>query len=75
MTELTSVPDIIKVLGGVGPVAQMTGRDYGAAWHWTKWPHFPADTYLVLKAALAERGYEAPPHLWRMVPVPAEGVQ
>ena len=69
MNELTTVPDVIKALGGIHAIAQLTGREYGAVWQWTRWPHFPPDTYLVLTAALATRDLSAPAHLWRMVPV------
>lgn len=68
MTELSTTAEVIDKLGGVGPVADLTGRKYNAAWNWTTFEHFPPDTYVVMKDALAERGFSAPPSLWRMVP-------
>lgn len=65
--QLTSTQAVIDALGGVKAVAELTGRDYDAAWNWKKFPHFPPDTYLVLTGALESNGHTAPPSLWRMV--------
>lgn len=69
MQELTTTNDVIRALGGVSAVAELTERTYDAAWNWTRFETFPADTYLVMKAALEAQGYTAPPSLWRMVEV------
>lgn len=67
MVNLTTTADVIDKLGGVRAVADLTGRDYDAAWNWKKFPHFPPDTYLVMTRALRQQGHDAPPSLWRMV--------
>jgi len=61
---LRSARAIIAAIGGNGPVAVLTGRK---TQHVTNWKHggrLPASTFLVLTAALAERGYRASPKLW-----------
>lgn len=67
MQQVRSPAEVIEILGGVAPVADLTGRSYDATWNWKTWKHFPPDTYLVLTDALNKRGYEAPASLWRMV--------
>lgn len=74
MQELTSTAAVIGALGGVAPVAAMTGREYNAAENWKRFEHFPPDTYLVMTKALQERGCTAPASLWRMVPAEPEQV-
>ena len=64
---LTTTNQVIDALGGVEAIASLTGRSYDAAWNWTRSDTFPANTFLVVTAALKERGLEAPPSLWRMV--------
>jgi len=63
---LETTAQVIKAIGGPGKAAEITGRKYSAAWNWTKADAFPANTYLSLTAALAERGMSAPASLWRM---------
>jgi ABC-type hemin transport system substrate-binding protein len=65
--ELTETAAIIEALGGTDAVAKLTGRKYSAAFNWRSFETFPPDTYLVMQRALRERGYDAPPRLWRMV--------
>lgn len=71
MTELADTVAVIEALGGTNAVAKLTGRKYSAAFNWRSFEHFPPDTFLVMQKALQERGYDAPPKLWRMV----EGAQ
>jgi hypothetical protein len=52
----------------VRSVAELTGRNYDAAYNWKRFGQFPSDTFVVMQAALADRGMTAPPSLWRMVP-------
>lgn len=68
---LDSTEAVVHALGGWGAVAELTGKRYGTAWQWKR-NGFPADTYLVLQAALRERGLEAPPSLWGMVEPPVQ---
>lgn len=61
---LKSATAIIAAIGGNGPVAELTGRK---TQHVTNWKHdgrLPANTYLILTDALAEKGYRASPELW-----------
>lgn len=67
--ELTTTAEVIDALGGVSPVAALTGRKYGAAFNWKGFSKFPADTFLVLQDALRARGCAAPASLWGMVGV------
>lgn len=67
MTQLLTTVQVIERLGGVHAVAELTGRTYAAASNWTRFKTFPANTFAVMTAALAARGYHAPASLWRMV--------
>lgn len=70
---LRSTKDVIDALGGVRAVASLTGRNYPAAHAWLGMNRFPANTYLVLTAALHRDGKTAPPSLWGMAEAePAE---
>jgi hypothetical protein len=62
---------VIEALGGNGPVGEITGSKPNAVSNWRSWPRFPADTYIVLTAALRQQGFDAPASLWRMK-LPAE---
>lgn len=76
MSHLTTTNEVIDALGGLAIVAEITGRKTGAAWNWQKFETFPADTFLAMTTALAERGHDAPPSLWRQVePRPADTKQ
>lgn len=63
-----TVGTVIDLLGGTAEVAALTQRSYKAVWMWRALNKFPAATYVMLAAALAERGYEAPLSLWGMEP-------
>jgi hypothetical protein len=65
--HLDTTTAVMDALGGHPKVAILTNRKPKAAWNWYKFEHFPPDTYIVMTAALAERGCTAPPSLWRMV--------
>jgi hypothetical protein len=70
MAHLKTTREVIRALGGVSAVAALTDRTYNAAWNWTGFKTFPADTADVMRAALrkADGGpYTAPASLWRMV--------
>ena len=63
---LTTTKRVVRVLGGTNAVAALTRRQYSAAHNWLGFKSFPAKTYVVMKAALRERGYDAPDSLWGM---------
>jgi hypothetical protein len=63
---LTTTREVITVLGGTSAVASLTKRRYSAAFNWLGFDTFPPNTYIVIKSALHERGYDAPDSLWRM---------
>lgn len=67
MHELTTTADVVETLGGIAEVAKLTGRKYNAVSNWKAFGSFPADTYIAMTSALAERGCSAPHYLWRMV--------
>jgi len=63
-----SMEDVIKALDGGANVAKLTGRSLNHLGNWRNdTGRFPANTYLVMRKALAEKGYEAPPALWGML--------
>jgi hypothetical protein len=69
MAQLKTTREVIRVLGGVRAVAELTESTYNAAWNWTTFETFPADTADAIRNALkkAEGGpYTAPSSLWRM---------
>ena len=68
---LTTTVAVIDALGGTKTVAQLTGREYGAAHNWKSFETFPPDTFLVMTKELEQRGKSAPASLWRMVPAQA----
>lgn len=66
MSQFTTTAEVVKALGGVQAVADLTKRGYSAACNWNGFKTFPANTYVVMKAALQERGLDAPDSLWGM---------
>lgn len=64
--QLTNTSDVIDALGGLHPVAKLTGRKYNAAANWRGSTKFPSNTYLIMTAALRVEGYTAPASLWGM---------
>lgn len=67
MVTLTSAPEIIETLGGIRAVSQLTGCTTGAIWNWKDRNVLPSKTYAVMKAALKDKGADAPASLWNMV--------
>jgi hypothetical protein len=57
---------VVVALGGTRAVAELTGRSDPAVSNWRKADSFPANTYLLLKAALEAKGVTAPDTLWGM---------
>lgn len=64
--HLSSTGAVIEALGGLQAVADLTGRGYSAAHNWKATGQFPANTYLLLRKALAAKGFDAPDTLWNM---------
>lgn len=65
--KLTEPKDVIEVLGGVSQVAAISGYRAKAVWNWTDGRKLPSKTFLILSAALAEKGYDAPPSFWGII--------
>lgn len=63
---LTTVTDVIDKLGGYEEVCHLTGRKYKAVWMWPYLGKFPANTYVIIKGALADKGLKAKDDLWGM---------
>jgi hypothetical protein len=66
MENLDTAAAVLKALGGIEQVAQLTGRTYNAVSNWRVLGSFPANTYLILQSALNAQGQTAPATLWRM---------
>jgi hypothetical protein len=64
----TSTSQIIQALGGSAATAALTGRRPSAVSNWRRNDHFPANTYVTLRDALAALELEAPDWLWDMGP-------
>lgn len=64
---LETSSEIIDALGGNGPTGEITEADPKTVSAWRSANAFPPRTYLVMKAALADRGIDAPPTLWKMI--------
>ena len=69
--ELSTTAEVIDALGGISAVARLTSRKYSAAFNWKNFVKFPADTYVVMQAALGAAGCAAPASLWGMVAAPS----
>ena len=67
MKRLASAEAIFDVLGGINAVAELTGAKYVTAHRWKTVGKFPPKTFVLLGEALAERGYQAPAELWKML--------
>ena len=62
--RLTTVPEVLDVLGGITAVADLTGTKRSAVSMWRTLNKFPANRYLLMVRVLEQRGYTAPPSLW-----------
>jgi hypothetical protein len=67
MEQLRTTAEVIDALNGIQAVVAITGRSTQAVWNWKNRGVFPAWTYLALTRALAEKGREADPRLFRMI--------
>lgn len=70
--KCSTAAQIVFALGGNGPVAELTGRKTQHVTNWKDAGRLPANTYLVLKDALARKGYTASPKLWGITPTEQE---
>ena len=64
---LTTVAEVIEQLGGPTAVGRIAGRSAQSVVNWRAAEKFPADTFLILDAALKQRDLSAPPSLWGML--------
>ena len=67
-----TVDAVIDGLGGTKAVAEITGRSLSAVSNWRTRKAFPAFTFVILKSALALKGYTAPDGLWNMTEAASE---
>jgi hypothetical protein len=70
---LTTAKDVLEKLGTTADVVELTNAGTPqAVYNWGSRGYFPAGLYLVMTTALAQRGFEADPKLWRQhIPEPA----
>lgn len=68
---LDTTEQVIDVLGGNGPVAELTLSKPNAVSNWRGFKTFPANTYVAIIDALSAKGKTAPASLWGMK-LPAE---
>jgi hypothetical protein len=66
--RLTTAKEVVKVLGGIAVVTEMTDVNPKAVYHWANGVgSFPARTYDCMRKALKRRGYTAPAALWNQI--------
>jgi hypothetical protein len=75
LIALDTADAVFDALGGFAAVAVMTRSKYKAVVNWKSANAFPPKTYVVMIAALSERGYAAPASLWGMVAENAEAAE
>jgi hypothetical protein len=67
LKQLCTVDEVIKELGGYPAMRELIPRkSTSAALMWNFRNKFPANTFLVLTAALEAKGASAPASLWGM---------
>jgi hypothetical protein len=64
MKRLRTADQVIKRLGGLDKVADMTVTELKSAYNWPRCGAFPSATHDVMTRALKRRGYTAPAALW-----------
>lgn len=70
--QLTTASAVIDALGGTTVVARLADRSPQAVTNWRAADRLPAETFLVLQAALKASKKEAPASLWGIrEPAPA----
>jgi hypothetical protein len=64
-TRLTTFDGVVGAIGGMSALARLTGRRLTAVSNWRhKRGLFPAETYFVITAELARRGFSVERNLW-----------
>ncbi len=66
MESLSSIDEVIVALGGPAATARLVARSPQAVTNWRAEGRMPPKLYLVMHAALAQRGKRAPASLWGM---------
>lgn len=67
MKRLRNAEAVVRRLGGLKGVCELTGANLKQAWHWSgRAGTFPAQYYVVMTRELNRLGYEAPARLWNM---------
>jgi hypothetical protein len=61
---VTTTTEAIDILGGTVAVSRLIGKSPQSVTNYRPRPRFPADTYLTMRAALNEKGFDAHPSLW-----------
>jgi hypothetical protein len=69
LRELRTARAIIKRVGGNKQAAALTKRKAQHITNWKAAGRLPAETFLVLSAVLAAKGFYASPKLWSITPV------
>jgi hypothetical protein len=65
LLPLSTVADVIDVLGGPTAVGRLTGNPASGVCNWRRErPHFPPKYYPTIQAALKDKGYYAHLHLF-----------
>lgn len=72
--QLNSAREVIETLGGPTKVGKLTGNTGKAVWNWYI-RGLPRETFIVLKCALVEKGFDAPSSLWGMKEIAREAAQ
>ena len=66
--ELATASAVIDALGGTAAVMRLVdGRTMGRVSNWRATGRLAPETFLILSAALAERGLSAPSALWGLI--------
>lgn len=73
-TTLQNADQVFDALGGIPGLQELTGSKYKTVHYWKQSASFPSRFYVLMTAALNERGLSADPSLWDME-VPAEAAQ
>lgn len=69
ITPLASASEVVAALGGTTAVVDLTdAKSPQVVTNWISRNRFASHTYLILTAALEERGFAADPLLWGITP-------
>lgn len=63
--------DVIDAVGGTAACSRLTGRSMGAVSNWRATGRLAPEFFLIIGAALSEKGLSAAPELWGIRSVPA----